>query len=122
MDQSSRSLGDVIRAARLAADLSLRDLTKRVSVTPSYLSDIENDRRVPSQEVLSTIAVVLQLDLDHLMALAGRLGDDAERFLKRHPTAGVLFRTISDHNLSEDALRTLVQETERLGQKERNRK
>ena len=122
MDQSSRSLGDVIRTARLAADLSLRDLTKRVAVTPSYLSDIENDRRVPSQEVLSTIAVALQLDLDHLMALAGRLGDDAERFLKRHPTAGVLFRTISDHNLSEDALRTLVQETERLGQKERNRK
>jgi len=110
-------LGDVIRSARLAADLSLRDLTKRVSVTPSYLSDIENDRRVPSQEVLSAIADVLQLDLDHLMALAGRLGDEAERFLKRHPTAGVLFRKISDRNLSEDELRTLVQETERLGQK-----
>lgn len=122
MDQSSRSLGDAIRTARLAADFSLRDLTKRVSVTPSYLSDIENDRRVPSQEVLSAIAAVLQLDLDHLMALAGRLGDDAERFLKRHPTAGVLFRKISEHNLSEDALKTLVQETERLGQKGGNTK
>ncbi len=51
---------DAIRTARLAADFSLRDLTKRVSVTPSYLSDIENDRRVPSQEVLSAIAAVLQ--------------------------------------------------------------
>ncbi len=56
------------------------------------------------------------------MALAGRLEIDAERFLKRHPTAGVLFRKISEHNLSEDALKTLVQETERLGQKGGNTK
>lgn len=122
MAKSVRSLGDAIRQARVAANLSLRDLTKRVSVTPSYLSDIENDRRVPSQDVLSSLAQVLQLDLDHLMALAGRIGDDAERFLKRHPTAGVLFRKISQHNLSEDALRALVEETDRLGNKEGGKK
>ena len=65
----------------------------------------------------SHTAACQQLDLKHLMALEVSRGDDAERFLKRHPTAGVLFRKISEHNLSEDALKTLVQETERLGQK-----
>src|SRR5437868_625568 len=93
---TGRSLGEVLRDARAGADLSLRELAKKLSITASYISDIENDRRVPSEEVLQQLAATLKLEFDNLMALAGRVGDDAERYLRNHPTAGVLFRKISD--------------------------
>src|SRR3954454_23723420 len=96
-----RTLGDTIREARIAKGPSLRDLAKALEITPSYLSDIENDRRVPSEDVLGRIANLLGLDYDLLMAQAGRFGGDAERYMKRHPTAGVLFRKILEHNLPE---------------------
>jgi len=79
-----RTLGDSIREARIAEGPSLRDLAKALEISPSYLSDIENDRRVPSEDVPGKIAVLLALDRDELMAPAGRFGDEAERYL-RHP-------------------------------------
>ena len=81
------------------------------------MSDIEYDRRVPSEDVLSQLAQGLNLELDHLMALAGRVGDTAERYLKRHPAAGVLFRRISDRQLPEDDLKKLLLAVDKLGAK-----
>lgn len=114
---NSESLGDVLREARGRADLSLRDLAKKLGITPSYISDIENDRRVPSEEVLGQLAGALGLELDELMAKAGRVGDQAERYLKRNPTAGVLFRRISDKGLKEDELQKLLRSVEKLPDK-----
>jgi len=109
------TLGDTIREARIARKRSLRDLAKALEITPSYLSDIENDRRIPSEDVLRNIADLLELEFDDLMALAGRFGEDAERYMRRHPTAGALFRRISDEKLSEEALQKLLRTAERLG-------
>ena len=110
-----RTLGEIIRAGRLAKKLGLRELARELDITPSYLSDIENDRRVPSEEVLRKLAGRLDLDADHLLALAGRFGDDAERYMKRNPSVGVLFRRISEHNLKEDDIQKLADQVEKLG-------
>jgi transcriptional regulator with XRE-family HTH domain len=112
-----QSLGDVLRDARVAADLSLRQLATKLGITPSYISDIENNRRVPSEDVLRQFAETFDLKFDELMALAGRVGNDAERYLRQHPTAGVLFRRISDQHLSEDELKKLVEHVEGHGGK-----
>lgn len=97
---ANKTLGDELRAARLQKDLGLRELARAIDLTPSYLSDIENDRRVPSEEVLKTLASYLGLDLDRLMGLAGRFGDEAERLLRRTPASGILFRRLAQR---EDA-------------------
>jgi transcriptional regulator with XRE-family HTH domain len=110
------SLGDLVREAR-AKRCSLREFAKRLEITPSYLSDIENDRRIPAEDLLRKIAERLDLDFDDLMARAGRLGDDAERYMRKHPTAGVLFRQISDSNLAEDDLVKLLKKAEELSRK-----
>ena len=115
---ASRSLGDVLRDARVAANLTLRELAKQLDIAPSYLSDIENDRRIPAEEVLQTIATHLHLPFPDLMALAGRIGDDAERYLRRHPTAGVLLRSITSGRLSDDQLKELVKRSEELAKGE----
>jgi transcriptional regulator with XRE-family HTH domain len=114
-NNSSLSLGEVIREARIATGRSLREFSKHISITPSYQSDIENDRRVPAEEVLRATASSLNLNFDELMALAGRFGEQADRYMKRHPTAGTLFRRISEANLPEESLRKLLNEAEELG-------
>jgi|SRR5271157_5128505 len=106
MTMLGRSLGETIRAARLATGRSLREVARTLQITPSYFSDIENDRRVPSEDVLQKFADLLHLDFDHLMAIAGRFGEDAERYLRRHPTAGVLFRKITTLLAEPDSFST----------------
>ena len=67
-------LGDLINRARVGKQLSLRGLARQVDIVPSYLADIENDRRTPSESVLRRISAILDLDFDALMQQAGRLG------------------------------------------------
>ncbi len=119
MANTDKTIGETIRDARSAADLSLRDLSKELGISPSYLSDIENDRRVPSEEVVTQLATSLKLNFNDLMARAGRVGDQAERYLKHHPTAGVLFRRISDKRLPEDQLQKLLRAVENMEPKKK---
>lgn len=112
---TDRTLGEFLRDARVAADLSLRDLAKQLDVSPSYLSDIENDRRVPAEDVVRALAEHLTLDADTLLAMAGRFGEETERYMKKHPAAGILFRKISSKNLSNDALQKLLETADELG-------
>ena len=107
MDNDNRTLGEVIHDARAKLDLSLRDLTKKLKITPSYLSDIENNRRIPSEAVLGDLAQLLKLDYDDLMARAGRFGEEAVRFMMRTPAAGVLFRRLAEDNASPETIEKL---------------
>jgi transcriptional regulator with XRE-family HTH domain len=105
---NEKSLGNVIYEARTAAGLKLRQAAQQLQIAPSYLSDIENDRRAPSEEVLRRFADLLQLDFDDLMARAGRVGDGAERLIRRQPAAGILFRRLAADNASGDDLEKLL--------------
>lgn len=113
----NKSLGEIIRDRRVELDLSLRDLAKIIAKAPSYLSDIENDRRTPAEDVIRDIARALDLDADDLMARAGRFGAEADRYMRKNPAAGVLLRRISDMKLGEGALQKLLDEADRLGER-----
>ena len=95
-------------------DISLRALAKQLDITPSYLSDIENDRRVPSEEVLAKIAAELDLDYSNLVARAGRLPADAERYMRQTPAATTLFRRITEQRFNEDEIQQLMNRADEL--------
>src|SRR5690242_15902592 len=99
---TQQTLGECLRSSRVSKGLGLRQLAAKLAITPSYLSDIETDRRIPSEDVLQSIASLLELEIDDLMARAGRLGDEAERYLRQRPEAAVLFRKMSQRNLAAD--------------------
>ncbi len=101
------TLGDFVNRARVEKGLGLRALARALGIVPSYLSDIENNRRVPSESVLRELAHVLDLNFDILMQRAGRLGEDAERYLRENRRAGQLFRRIAASQLDQDALEKL---------------
>lgn len=107
-----KSLGEILREARAAKGLSLRAMTAQLDITPSYLSDIENDRRVPAEEVLQRLAALLNLNFDDLMAQAGRFGDEAERFAKERPAAVKLFRRLASTNPSDEKIKRLIEDIE----------
>lgn len=66
-------LGEEIRRLRLKAGLTLRGLARQVSVSAAHLSDIEHDRRRPSDALLRKIVRELKgagatfEALDHLV-------------------------------------------------------
>lgn len=113
-NETEMTLGDQIRVGRARLRMTLRDLAAATGKTPSYLSDIENDRRVPSEVVLKSIADALGLGFDDLMASAGRFGENADRYLKRNPQAGILFRRLSERNVAPDVIKRLMIEVPEL--------
>lgn len=119
MANTDKSLGTVIRDARVKSGRSLREFAKLLGITPSYQSDIENDRRVPAEDVLKKTAELLGLNFEELMALAGRIGEDAQRYLRRQPAAGVLFRKLTETNAPEALLRKMIEEAEEAKRKEK---
>jgi transcriptional regulator with XRE-family HTH domain len=72
------ALGALIRAQRMTAGLSLRELAERTKVSNAYLSQIERGLHEPSISVLSAIAAALDVSLETLLARAGLLGSEGE--------------------------------------------
>jgi transcriptional regulator with XRE-family HTH domain len=72
------ALGALLRAQRMAADLSLRDLAERTNVSNAYLSQLERGLHEPSLRVLTAISGALGSPLESLLRHAGLLerGDD----------------------------------------------
>jgi transcriptional regulator with XRE-family HTH domain len=102
------TLGETIRAARLRTKQSLREIARMLEITPSYLSDIENDRRIPAEPVLIVIAALLNLDIGQLMAQAGRLSDRAERYTKQNPLVWTLIERIAEAKLTNAEIVSLI--------------
>ena len=103
------TLGQTIRNARQETGYSLREMARQICVTPPYASDFELGRRVPSEKVLRRISGLLSIDFDLLMQLAGRTGEDAERYLKENRLAGRLIREIAEERINEEGLAHLLE-------------
>jgi transcriptional regulator with XRE-family HTH domain len=79
-------MGAILRQHRLALGLSLRELAKRLHVGASTLSDYEQDRRIPSDALLTAYENALGRPADELGAL--RRSTLAERARDSSPAAG----------------------------------
>src|ERR1700758_4442689 len=97
-----QTLGEHLRELREKSRISLRSLAARVRITAPYLSDIELDRRHPSDRVLGDLARALHTTAEELRQhdpksvlseIQRRIRDDADyafalrRLLRRCTTA-----------------------------------
>lgn len=71
-------LGALLRSQRLAARLSLRELSARTDVSNAYLSELERGLHEPSLRVLRAVASALGTPLGPILESAGVLGDSDE--------------------------------------------
>lgn len=117
MSETAATVGSEVRAARVEKGMALRELSRRIGKAPSYLSDIENSRRIPSEDVLSELCRVLELDLDRMLGLAGRFGANMDEYLRQAPRAGVLLRRAQERGLTDAELQTLIRQIDRIAEK-----
>lgn len=96
------AVGDVIRRAREAQNIGLRDLARRIGLAPSYLSDIEHDRRSPTEPVLAALCSELPLDPDELAIAAGRLPQRFVDALAADPARAVAYMRAYEYGDEEE--------------------
>jgi transcriptional regulator with XRE-family HTH domain len=89
-------LGAAIRAERVTAGLSLRDLAERTKVSNAYLSQIERGLHQPSLRVLQAIAEALNIPADTLLAEAGVVSGSAAQPSAAHEGTEAAIRSDPD--------------------------
>ena len=70
--EGDEEIGLLLR--RLRGDLSLRDVTRRIGVSSSYLSQIERGDRKPGSNIIGKLSAVYNVDAQELMKRAERAG------------------------------------------------
>jgi|SRR3977135_30903 transcriptional regulator with XRE-family HTH domain len=84
MPVGKEKFGASIREVREAKGISLRNLAKRIGVSPTFLSKVETEDWKPKEDKLRKIASILEMDGDELVASAGRVPSDLADIIKKH--------------------------------------
>jgi transcriptional regulator with XRE-family HTH domain len=95
MTSEREKFGAFIRRNRVAREIGLREMAKKIGVSPTYLSKIERDEFLPpAEDKVKAIAKILECDADELLAKAGRVSSDISDIIKRQPVElAALLRT-----------------------------
>lgn len=109
-----KTFGQTLRDKRIAKGYSLRKFAVEVDVSPTYLSQVEQDKVAPpTADRVRTMAEKLGENVDEWTALAGRLTDDLPDIIHEAPNAVPdLLRAI--RGMNPDQLRKLREEAQRL--------
>lgn len=96
------AFGEYLRALRKAKKISIRELAKQVSKTPTYISDIEKgNNRPPDENLLNNIIVALNLG-DDTSQVKNKLFDLAAK------ERGVVSADIADFIMQDDDIRNII--------------
>ena len=82
----SEKFGWFVRQRREAKGISLRQMAKMIGVSPAYISQVERGRFAPpAEDKVTAIAGILDLDVDELLAVAGKVSSDVTHIIKKNP-------------------------------------
>jgi|TARA_B110000977_G_scaffold59499_1_gene80788 choline kinase/DNA-binding XRE family transcriptional regulator len=103
----NKSFGSFIREIRIENKIGQRELALKIGVAPSYLNDIEkNKRAAPKLHIIKKISSMLNIDLNLLNDLAGisknDLAPDITDYIKKNQKLISLIRTFKNNNLSDN--------------------
>jgi transcriptional regulator with XRE-family HTH domain len=80
------SYGETVRAERTRQAISLREMAKRLHVTPTYQSKIERmEFAPPAEDKIKETARILALDPDLLLAQAGKVDSEVLKIITDDP-------------------------------------
>jgi len=81
-----KSFGALVRREREAKEIGLREMAKKIGVSPTYLSKIERgDFDPPAEDKVRKIAEIIGRDADELLALAGKVASDLTEIIRQRP-------------------------------------
>jgi transcriptional regulator with XRE-family HTH domain len=80
------SFGAMVRREREAKGIGLREMAKKIGVSPTYQSKFERDEfSPPAEDKVRKIAAIIGRDPDELLALAGRVAADLTDIIRQRP-------------------------------------
>ena len=105
MTDNGLQFGAFVRREREAREIGLREMAKKIGVSPTYLSKVERDEFTPpTEDKVRAIAQIIECDTDELLAMAGRIPSDLADIIKRNPVeVSALLRTTSGMTRDEIA-------------------
>ncbi len=103
------TFGAYIRSLRIKNKIGQRELANLIGVAPSYLNDIEkNKRTAPRVDIINKLSNILKADLNLLNDLAGNskktLAPDIVDFVENNPKIVSLLRAAKNNKLSDDEI------------------
>jgi len=113
-DKIARRFGDVLRERRSEKGYTLRKFAILVGISPTYLSQVEqNNVDPPTADRVKRMAELLGANVDEWTALAGRLTGDLPEIIREEP------REMPDllraaRGLTVEQLRRLRESAERM--------
>jgi transcriptional regulator with XRE-family HTH domain len=103
----AQHLGQEIRRRRLEAEITLRGLAVRLGISAAHLSDIEHNRRRPSEKLLQKIADELResgTTLASLELLVTGLDRETRDWAATTPGARAVLRRVLESGRSPDEI------------------
>ena len=112
MRQNKNKFGLFIRELRIKKNIGQRNLAKKIGVSPSYLNDIEKEKRsAPKLTVIKKLSKYLETNLDELNDLAGvskkEVAPDISEYMEKNPKIISLIRSIKNNNLNETQIESI---------------
>ncbi|KYG66802.1 hypothetical protein AZI86_07125 [Bdellovibrio bacteriovorus] len=101
-----QKFGDMLKRLRIEAEITLRELSAHLNITPSYLSDVEQGRKRPfNQKKIANLADLLGVAAEPLQKAAAKEKDMIEIPLSNNRHAGSLAFALarSDDSIFEDS-------------------
>ena len=108
----SETFGSYIRRLRIKNNIGQRELAKKIGVAPSYLNDMEkNKRSAPRIDLIKKLSVILKADLNLLNDLAGNskktVAPDIVDYVESNPKIVSLLRAAKNSKLGNDEIEKL---------------
>jgi len=85
------TFGNTIREMRGERGYSIKQLATNLKVNYTYLSKIENNERIPSEDFIERIAEAFNVDAEELKLQAGKIPEDVKRILSENPKDAIAF-------------------------------
>ena len=100
--------GAYVRRVREGRGIGLREMARKIGVSPTYVSMIERDEfPPPAENKIKAIAEVLGLNIDELLAIAGKIPSDLVQIIKKHPEEMAIIIRGTDAMSEEERAKTI---------------
>lgn len=77
------SFGNHLKKIRLASELTQDELAKKINTSRSNIANYENDKNMPSVEMLDKLSEVLNCSIDYLLGKTDIRNPEKEKQLKK---------------------------------------
>ncbi|MEG2243660.1 MAG: helix-turn-helix transcriptional regulator, partial [Muribaculaceae bacterium] len=71
-------IGDTLKRMRIIYDYKAKDMSALLNISPSYLSEIENNKKSPSLDLLKRYADIFEVKVSSLMLLAEQMEENPQ--------------------------------------------